>query len=260
MFKYIAIPIGILTLLASCQKEIDIDLNAANPRYVIEGGISNVAGNARVRITRTLNFSDTQEFPTVSGALVTLTDQTTNHIDTLPEIAAGIYADSTVAGTSGHTYRLTVKVGSEVFESTSTMPQQVDFTGLTQLDYDFGGGDLKFLTPEYIDPAGVANYYNFVITLNDTTRTGLYYRDDANVDGDTITTNAQPVIVEADSADVLIMDMQCIDKAMYEYLFGLDQTLGQSSATPANPPSNINNNALGYFKAYTSQRRTIVLF
>lgn len=51
--------------------------------------------------------------------------------------------------------------------------------------------------------------------------------------------------------------MQCIDEAIYDYLLGLSENMNQPSATPTNPVSNISNNALGYFKAQTSSKKTI---
>jgi len=40
-----------LLLLTGCEKEINIDLNKSNPKFVIEGNVSNIAGNSKVRIS-----------------------------------------------------------------------------------------------------------------------------------------------------------------------------------------------------------------
>jgi hypothetical protein len=49
--------------------------------------------------------------------------------------------------------------------------------------------------------------------------------------------------------------MYCIDSAVYNYFFQLFQSGGagsfNTSASPANPTSNISNGAYGYFSAHT---------
>ncbi len=45
-------------VLYSCTKVININLNDASPKIVIEGNVTNVAGPYQVQITQTVNFSD----------------------------------------------------------------------------------------------------------------------------------------------------------------------------------------------------------
>jgi hypothetical protein len=52
--------------------------------------------------------------------------------------------------------------------------------------------------------------------------------------------------------DVLEIEMQCIDEFVYEYFNSFANTQG-SSATPANPYTNIIGSELGYFNAHTSE-------
>ena len=80
MRKYIYILSALLPLMAvqSCQKVIDIDLNSAAPQIVIEGSISDQPGPYTVKITKTVNFSETNIFPAVSGAAVTVSDDAGN--------------------------------------------------------------------------------------------------------------------------------------------------------------------------------------
>jgi hypothetical protein len=53
--------------------------------------------------------------------------------------------------------------------------------------------------------------------------------------------------------DQVRVEMHCVDNAVWQYFNTLGQAKGNNSQsiTPANPVSNISNNALGYFSAQT---------
>ena len=273
MKKYILIPFALLFLI-SCEKVIDIDLNQSNPRFVIEGNLSNVTGESKVKISKTLNFDETTAFPAISGALVTITDNLLNQIDTLTETSAGIYFKAGLAGIEGHTYTMMVNIGNQIFTAVSTMPFSVNLDSLVQENLAGSGtgggpggsggpgnpgGDHDYetiiqITPHYTDPVNSENFYQFEVTRNDTLVDDVFIRNDVGFNG---SSSHLPLRVKADKGDVVTIDLQSIDKTVYNYFFGLNENINQSSATPANPASNINNGALGYFKAHTSIRKTI---
>ena len=60
--------------------------------------------------------------------------------------------------------------------------------------------------------------------------------------------------------DTVTVEMQCIDKTVYEYFnsFG-NLGMGPSSSTPANPYTNLNGAVLGYFSAHTSERKSVII-
>jgi len=68
-----------------------------------------------------------------------------------------------------------------------------------------------------------------------------------------------PFFIEAKKNDILKVDMEFVDKKVYDYLFGLGQNLSQFTTTPSNPISNINNEALGFFNAHTTQKYIIII-
>ncbi len=269
MKKYILIPFALLFLI-SCEKVIDIDLNQSNPRFVIEGNLSNEAGESKVKISKTLNFDETTAYPAISGALVTITDNKLNQIDTLTETSAGIYFKAGLAGIEGHTYTMMVNINNQIFTAVSTMPLSVNLDSLVQetLAGSYSGGgpggsgrpgsdqgsSTIQITPHYTDPVNSENYYQFEVTRNDTLVDDVFIRNDVGFNG---SSSHLPLRVKADKGDVVTIDLQSIDKTVYNYFFGLNENINQSSATPANPASNINNGALGYFKAHTSKSEMI---
>ncbi|MFZ4413939.1 MAG: DUF4249 family protein, partial [Bacteroidales bacterium] len=251
-----------------CEKEIDINLNKSNPRIVIEGNLSNLPGECSVKITKTINFDENIPNPTVSSAFVTITNLNTNITDTLNETKPGIYTNDSLVGKPGHTYTLLIKIGNETYTASSTIPQIVSLESIQLLDSNsttthggpMGGGSgsnsIVRMVPQYTDPVNVTNFFQFVVTRNDTLQKDIFIQNDFGFNG--LVSN-RPLRVIASKRDTVKVDLQCVDEAVYNYFFGLSENINQSSATPANPVSNISNNALGYFKAHTSSSKTIII-
>ena len=85
--------ISIITIitLGSCEKVIDIDLDNASKKYVVEGEVSsNPSVASTVKISQTKNFSDDNSFNGVSTAVVTIQEDN-GTIYNLQENTQGIY-------------------------------------------------------------------------------------------------------------------------------------------------------------------------
>ncbi len=247
-----------LLFFASCQKVINIDLNSASPKYVIEGGVTNGSGPCNIKITKTKNFSENNSFEGIENASVSISDDAGNGAD-LVYTTDGIYQTNEILGIPGRTYNLTVKLGNETFASTSKMPYPVNMDTLYTFNFFTPRDTIKWASLEYRDPVGVKNYYRFILTLNQVVSENIYISDDQFNDGKKsmqyITYFNREAPIKA--TDSVRIEMQCIDAGVYNFFFTLDQTIGQSSAAPTNPISNISGGALGYFSAYTSQTKRI---
>jgi hypothetical protein len=60
----------------------------------------------------------------------------------------------------------------------------------------------------------------------------------------------------------LTVELQSIDKSVYNYFQTLESISGnamQQTASPTNPISNFSNGALGYFSAYTFDRKKVII-
>ena len=71
-------------MLPGCQKVINVDLNEAAPRIVIEGVITDRRGPYTVKISKSGSYFNQPVLPPVSGAQVTISDNS-GTIDTLKE-------------------------------------------------------------------------------------------------------------------------------------------------------------------------------
>ncbi len=263
--KYIALIVSTLLLFTACTDEIDIDLNSSDPQVIIEGSITNQPGPYFIKLSKSVNFSDANNFPTISGATVTITDNNGAN-EVLTETQPGLYATNTLAGTPGNTYTLTVVYNGKTFTSTSTMPIPVSLDSLAANESLFsppGQGSTNFIiTPKYTDPGAFGNNYRFIQYLNGQRDNSIVVYND-NVNNGAI--NTRPIIsqdFDIKQGDTVIVEMQNIDKANYDYLFSLSAVSGNGpggGTTPSNPVSNITDGALGYFSAHTTQKVTIVV-
>ncbi len=251
-------------LLTSCTKEIEVDLNTADPKIVIEGNITNAPGPYTVKISKTVNFSEPNTFPPVGGALVIISDNS-GVIDTLNETTPGLYRTSALAGIPGRTYNLKVIAEGKSYYASSTMPQPVnlDSLGFELFTTNGNSGGKEYLTlPVFTDPAATVNSYRFIQTVNGKLDESIFVLNDNTFNGlqnDQLLFNPD---AEIKSGDTVSVEFRCIDKTTYDYFYTLAQftTDGPFSTTPTNPPNNITGNiALGIFSAYTVQVKTKVV-
>jgi len=246
----------LLSAIGACKKVITVNLNSSSPRYIVVGNITDQAPPYLVTITKSINFDQDNVFPTVSGAVVVITDATTNQADTLKETTPGNYNTHLLTGTPGHTYQLYINTSGNTFTAHCTMPAHISLDSLYTQPSPFGG-DHPQLVPMYTDPVTMGNYYHFVEIKNDKLTDAIYIRNDRLINGQVIKTSIGGGGLQ--SGDNVTLTMECIDSAVYQYFYTLAQTKDQNSATPANPLSNISGGALGYFSAHTASVKSIVV-
>lgn len=252
--------------LVSCEKVIDIDLNETEKKYVIEAVLTDQTGDARVMVSRTKDFDESNEFSPVRNAVVSITE-TGGTTTTLAEPRPGIYESPALAGSPGKTYTLSVVTGNTSFTATSTMPVKVGLDSIFITDEQLFTDTRKTVNAVFDDPAGPGNSYRFVQYVNNFKEGQVMIRNDDYSDGRRIINKLFYFSDEDDykgnikSGDTVMIEMLCIDRAIYKYWYSLDRsaTGGSGQATPANPVSNLQGGALGYFSAHTMQRKEMLV-
>jgi len=260
--------------ISSCQKVISVDLNQSSPQLVIEGLVNDRGTIDSVNINMTGNyFTPSLKFPPVTGALVTISDDL-GDMDTLSETSPGNYYSPGPKGVPGRTYSLRVIENGKEFDALSTMPQEVT---IDSFYYE--------VTPQIFGQTG----YSFYLTFRDPPQPGNYYRiiphissipqdsigggrggfqilDDKLTNGNEITYRfsvRSEIGNELQSGDTVSVDLECIDKSTYDYYSTLRDIIAAdqspTSLSPANPNTNLTNQALGYFSAYTIDTRSLIL-
>ena len=258
--KTILLALAVMALCSSCEKVISVDLNESEKKYVVEGEVSNLTTTPNtVKISQTKKFEEENTFEGVSGATVTIQENDGNTY-TLAETSTGIYTTTAFTGKPGSAYKLTISLNGTVFTATSKMPAQiVPLNALTVEDLTFGD-IVKTIHPDYQDPVGLGNSYRFIEYANGKQVKHVFVQNDEVSDGLRITSPLLNMDGDLKTGDVVKVDMLCIDENIYKYWYSLDQAAtGNSSVTPANPVSNINGGALGYFSAHSVTSKTILV-
>ena len=250
-----------LALLASgCTEVIQLDLNDANPRVVIEGYVNDLPGPYYVQVGRSQGINDTGEAEAIGGALVIISGSDGQR-DTLREMAGGLYATQQLVGRTGVTYYLTVESEGNQYTSASSMPAKVSLdTAFTEMQAVQGGESIVPVL-EFQDPEADANYYNFVTRKDGFALPGFYAMDDGLRNGTYISRPLRNSDFGLKSGDWIEVELQCVEKSVYEYFYVLGQAAGtgmSQSATPANPQGNITGDAvLGCFSAHTVSKKLV---
>ena len=246
---------SVLLGFSSCEKVIDVDLNDTEQKVVIEGSILRGDTLQRVRITKTQNFDESTAPPTVDNAVVTVIDNLGNAA-VFTSVGNGWYELTGYPGVEGRTYTLTATVEGTTYSGSSIMPSYQAMDTLYVEFYPFGADTLISLVPAHFDQQGVPNYYQFHVYINGTRDKTVYLQNDQFTDGNL---TVEPLFVsDLLLEDTVRVDLFCIDKPVYTYFNQLGVN-SSSSATPANPISNLNGGCLGYFSARTVHSRTIIV-
>jgi hypothetical protein len=255
---------ALLLLCTGCKKVIHVNLNDVEKKYVIEGVVTDQPGTCKVLVSQTKNFDDDNSFAGISGAIIQITEQGGVPV-LLTETATGVYEAPAVKGTSGKTYSLSVNINGQLFTATSTMPQPVNMDSVFVSSDDVMNKNRKLANVQFKDPPAAGNNYRFVQYVNGVQEKQVFVRNDDLINGNTVVTKLRYGLDdnkdnEINTGDIVKIDMQCIDPAVYKYWYSLNKsaTGDASSATPANPVSNLQGDALGYFSAHTLQSKTIV--
>jgi hypothetical protein len=257
----------IIALFSSCQKVIDVNIENAEPKYVVEAIVTDNPGESKVLLSSTKNVSEDNNFPGISGAVVTITDNA-GTVTMFTETTAGKYESSDFTGVVGKTYSLQVKVDGETFTGSSTMPQKINLDTLFISNEILFGETRKLANIAYQDPAGKGQAYRYVQYINGKKSEPIFVNNDDYSDGKYVETKLWYLVdddenkdEEIKTGDTVMIDMLCVDPAVYKYWYSANQsaTGNSQSASPANPVTNISGGALGYFSAHTLQTKTVVV-
>lgn len=260
--------LSILTIfiISGCQKVINVDLNEAAPRIVIEGLITDRNGPYAVAISKSGSYFNQPVLPPVEGAVVIITDNA-GTIDTLKETKPGIYLTSKTRGIPGRTYTLKVLSESKEYMGSSTMQNHVSIDSLILIKRQvqhigFDGGNTSEINVDvhcfFRDP-DEKNFYRIKVFRNDTARTENYrLYDDQYTNGQ----ETELRVSHANAGDTNLIELFSLDKQTYGYYRTLEDLLHTNpifGSTPANPNTNLNNGALGYFGACAISSEIIII-
>lgn len=156
-------------LFISCEEVVDVDLNTAPPRLVVEASIDWIRGTdgqqQTVKLSRTRGYYD-NAIPTVSGATVTITSNAGTVFNFVEEAGTGKYVCNNFQPAINQTYVLTVIDNGQTYTATEKMYAAPIITRTAQTDAGgFLGEDIemRFYWNDFPDED---NYYLSRIDAN----------------------------------------------------------------------------------------------
>jgi hypothetical protein len=257
-----------LSLFTACEKVIDLNLNTAEKKYVIEASLTNKAGGCVVLLTQTKNFDEDNTFPGVSGATISITTNGTTVTPLTETSTPGQYTAPALIASTGNSYELKVNIGTSTFTATCKMAQPVLIDSIFAKDENLFGETRKIVTVIHPDPVGLGNSYRYIQYFNGNKVSGNLIRNDDYSDGKTTESSLFYFSDDDDeedpkleSGDHVRVEMLSITPEIYKYWFSLDRssTGGSGQATPANPVTNIKGGALGYFSVHGIDTKTMIV-
>ncbi len=278
--KKFSLTIGILAIItAACTEIIDIDLDTSDSKLIVYGSITTDTMNHCIRLTQSVPVYSTPQALPVSNATVYIMEDNTRYNLTEDFNNPGYYytADN-VYGKSSATYRLYIEDvninGVTSFQAETQMPTliegyQTDYLDSINVTYnkDWDGWVINGWAKE---PQNMRNYYMFRVKINDVLYSdsldNLILVDDKFFNGTTTSGVTYYFIRERDTLKVgskVTLELCAITSEHYQYLIEAQAASRPQfplfSPPPANPRTNVNNGALGFFSAYAIIRTSYVM-
>ena len=272
----ITIFLPVLYILSGCTERIDIELDSSYTRCVIYGEITTDTTQHKVIVTRTADYFGENAPVGISGAEVTISDGENVFELTEDVNNPGYYlTQSNVYGVPGRTYTLNVSnvdlLGDgdlRSFQATSELRQVAKPDSINVLyRQEWEGWIIQAFAS---DPGETEDFYMFHTYINGVLQsdslTNINYTDDQFFNGSQ--TNGVVIDYIAGEDGIAINDTVTvafcgITQDYYVYLIEAQVSARPSnplfSGAPANPESNLSNDAIGYFTAYSAERATKIV-
>jgi len=262
--KYIISLLVIGIFFMSCEKVIELELNDAETKLVVEAQLSNGEGENYVILSKSGSFYETNDFIMVKDAEVSIQDHE-GHLFDLEEVQDGVYYHANLDGEFLNKYTLKIDAENKTYTAFSTMPPLVKIDSIAveirEGNGPGGGPDEESfrINCHFQDPPNVDNYYKLRILNVVTGESEFTIYNDDYFDGK----DAELPIRGASvfSGDSLVVELHSLDKANYEY-FKLLESNGMSafSTSVGNPTSNIEGeHVIGIFGATAVDRKPLII-
>ncbi|PIQ32340.1 MAG: hypothetical protein COW63_07110 [Bacteroidetes bacterium CG18_big_fil_WC_8_21_14_2_50_41_14] len=269
---YISLVMLILAI-SSCTERINIDLDESYVRLAVEGYITPEEGEQHVKLTKTSDYfyNNPPQGVTQAQVKVTTGDSAVLFVEDLEN--PGYYrAPIDFRGIPQQTYSLEIQLkdainNSVYYQSTEIMPHQPAVIDSIELEYNARWE--RWLVHLYAWEPPSVNYYLFNGYVNGEIITDSVSRksvtDDKLYNGNY--TGGITVMVlykdEISPGDTFTLSLSNITKSYYDFILNVQEEIQPKnplfSGPPANVISNIDNDAVGYFAAFSSSYASVLV-
>ncbi len=278
MKQYIVLVVTLGFLLTSCEDIIDVDVPTAQTRLVVEASLDwekGTAGNEQsIALRMSTPFFDTLQNTSISGAIVTVTNENSGEVFPFSDNNDGTYSTSNFVPVLNDTYRLDILYDGETYEATETMMSVSDINDVNQSIEGGFDDELLELNLYYTDPANIENFYLIKYEVEGDLFPYLEDVSDEFVDGNEIhdffekDDDEEGDETPFEAGDVVNISLYGISEQYYNFIRLLIEQHGSQgdpfSSTAAQirgnciNPSNPDNFAFGYFRVTEVDTATYV--
>lgn len=242
-----------------CEDVVDIDLNTAPPKLVIEAPIhwykGTLGNEQKIKLTTTTDYYGNL-MPKVSGATVFIKNSSNIVFNFIEKPNSGEYFCTNFIPAINETYTLTVISKSQTYTATETLKPVAPITRIVQ--NNLGGFDGKTIEIKayFNDPATEDNYYLFGYKYQNPLVNNYYAGEDTFFQGNEFFSASQND--ELKPGDKIGITHFGISKTYSNYIKVLVSIAGSSNGAPFQSPAatvrgniinttDFDNYALGYF-------------
>lgn len=263
--------LSLALFLTGCEDVITVDLDTAAPRLVIDASIDwqkNTPGNEQKIVLSTTTGYYSTEFPTVSGAVVTVTNSSNTVFEFVEIPETGEYICSDFVPVIGETYNLKIVLNGQTYTASETLiavPEIED-----NIDQNNKGGDTGDeieITFYYQDDPSQANAYLNSVTEPHMPFPELEVEDDEHTNGNMMQeTYSSEDLKPGDHVDIKLYG---ISKNYFNYMFKLIVASGNDGSPFPTIPSAVrgnivnqtdsNNYPFGYFRLSEIDRKDYII-
>ncbi|MBK0369059.1 DUF4249 domain-containing protein [Flavobacterium agrisoli] len=257
-------------LFTSCEEVIDLDLDTAAPKLVIEAGIywqKGTPGNEQfVQLTTTTDYYS-QTIPVVSGATVFITNSTQTRFNFTEIPNTGKYVCTNFQPVLNETYQLTIMHDGETYTATEKLQPVAPITRIEQNNEGgFTGDDIE-IKAFFNDPATEDNFYLIHYVYSNKITSNYYTLEDTFFQGNEFNSTSDNDDLKA--GDNIEVTHFGISKQYYEYMSILIDVAGGNNGPFQAPPATVRGNIinqtqfdnypLGYFSLCETDNKTFTI-
>lgn len=269
--QYLFLVVLFSILFYACEDVVQIDLNTAPPKIVIEASINWKKGTlGRDQIIKLSTTSDyfSIKTPIISGAIVSVKNSSNTVFNFNEKLNLGEYECSNFRPVLNETYTLTVISMGQTYTASETLKPVTPIIKIVQNDQGGINRDKIELKAFFEDPPNVDNYYLYRYLYSNNIHSSYFTDQDTFFQGNEFFSLSQNDDLKV--GDKIEITHSGISKTYYNYLKVLISISGNNNGGPFQSPpatvrgniintTNFNNYALGYFTLSEVDTKTYLI-
>lgn len=247
MKKVITLIIVFITVFfTGCEDVVNVDLDTATPKLVIEAAINWEKGTSGkqqfVKLTTTTGYFE-NVIPTVSNAVIYITNSRNEKFNFKEIQKTGRYICTDFIPEIDETYTLTVISGGATYTAVETLKSVAPITRIEQNNQGgFTGKDIE-IRAYYNDPADAANFYLYRYLYSNKITSNYYVDEDKFFQGNEFFSVSDDD--ELKPGDEIEITHYGISKQYYNYMSILVSIAGSNAGGPfQSPPATVKGNII----------------